>query len=202
MNDEQIIRRLSRLASGPVAPEVADRHRVLLARASAPDRHGRRLAPLAAAIVVTAGAGVGFLLSGGSAAPGDSPPAPQPDPPTSTVVDPFPNDPCKGPPPFAGRTPEGDTEAERAANREAEARAWEEFKARYCPDEEPFVGPGPLTTPAEQPAPTGPPSSVPGPPDHVPGPPDYIPGPPNEVPGLTRPGAVPGSFPVPDRMAR
>jgi len=54
---------------------------------------------------------------------------------SSAVVDPFPADACKGPPPFAGRPPEGATEVERAANRGAEAKAFEEFRAANCPAE-------------------------------------------------------------------
>ncbi|MGH9186324.1 MAG: hypothetical protein ACRD0U_11000, partial [Acidimicrobiales bacterium] len=43
---------------------------------------------------------------------------------------------CTGPPPFAGEVPEGATEEERADSREAEATAFEAWKAANCPDED------------------------------------------------------------------
>ncbi|MDZ7677528.1 MAG: hypothetical protein U5K29_03140 [Acidimicrobiales bacterium] len=45
-------------------------------------------------------------------------------------VDPFPDDPCRGPPPFAGQEPE----SEEA--REAEAEAFSEWRNTNCPDDD------------------------------------------------------------------
>lgn len=100
-------------------------------------------------------------------------------------ADPFPDDPCIGPPPFAGSEPAGDTEAEREANRAAEAEAFTAFRDENCPDD-PQVGPRasrpagpPEGLPAGPPEETqaGPPAETPaGPPEGTPaGPPDGLP---------------------------
>ncbi|MGH9246474.1 MAG: hypothetical protein ACRD29_19620, partial [Acidimicrobiales bacterium] len=43
---------------------------------------------------------------------------------------------CNGPPPFASQAPEGETEEERAANREAEAETFEAWREANCPEED------------------------------------------------------------------
>ncbi|MFP4554565.1 MAG: hypothetical protein ACLFRT_11985 [Actinomycetota bacterium] len=44
-------------------------------------------------------------------------------------ADPFPDDPCRGPPPFAGQEPESEDA------REAEAEAFSEWRSTNCPDD-------------------------------------------------------------------
>ena len=52
-------------------------------------------------------------------------------------VDPFPDDPCKGPPPFAGQNPgppDSGQDGDRAAQRQQESDEFEAFKADNCVD--------------------------------------------------------------------
>jgi len=78
---------------------------------------------------------------------------------------------CVGPPPFAGQVPEGDTEAEREANRAAEAEAFSAWREANCGSESdtnsgPPEGVPPVERPPGPPARTAPPEGTPdGPPD-------------------------------------
>jgi hypothetical protein len=58
-------------------------------------------------------------------------------------VDPFPDDPCRGPPPFAGQEPESED------SRAAEAEAFSEWRASNCPDDD-GEGQGPGAGPARR----------------------------------------------------
>jgi hypothetical protein len=107
--------------------------------------------------------------------------------PEPSDLDPFPDDPCRGAPPFAGQPPVGATDEERSANRSAEAEAFAAVR-EACPDDEAGEGAGPPPgVPQGPPAgvPQGPPAGVPqGPPEGTPqGPPAGVPqGPPAGVP--------------------
>lgn len=213
MDENELENRLRRLGTEPVPGEVAARHKLLMSRRPLARGTSRNhLAAVAAAMAIVIGGGVAVAAIGDRSGPTQLEPVPAltTDPsatiaPTSVPADPFADDPCKGPPPFAGQTPEGDTEAERAANRAAESEAWEELKAQHCPaeqNEQPDqwapTRPAPpemLPRPSpEEPAPpepmSGPPAPVPGPPGSLPGPPPEEPGPPDTEPG--RPPNVTG----------
>jgi hypothetical protein len=99
--------------------------------------------------------------------------------PAPSDLDPFPDDPCRGAPPFAGQPPVGATDEERSASRSAEAEAFAAVR-QACPDDEAGEDAGPPPG-----VPQGPPAGVPqGPPEGVPhGPPEGTPqGPPAGVP--------------------
>ncbi len=156
MEHADLTSRLRRLGTPPVPAHIQLRHRALLQETPRAARVPRRVLT-AAAVAVAVSAGAAWAASHTGAATIDVVPAQIGDD-GPAGFDPFPDDPCKGPPPFAGQVPEGATEEEREANRAAEAEAWEEFKAANCPDEDPGDPPG------DNGGDGGPPSSLPVPP--------------------------------------
>ena len=212
VDDDDVIARLRSLADQPLDHRVAAAHldRATAAAAGVPEHRRTALLAASVAALVLSAAGIVAARSGDGA----SDPAGVVDRPTFVEGELA----CTGPPPFAGQVPDGDTMAERAANRQAEAREFAEWRAFNCPLGERGSSPtvtssvttsteattttvDPTTTmamptssaavsPAVGVEPQGPPEHVPGPPDGVPGPPDGVPGPPEGVPGP--PDGVPG----------
>jgi hypothetical protein len=114
-----LIERLGRLGRQPVPPDVASAHLVTLGATAPGGRSWGRFALVAAVAAAVAGGGLvavaatGYHRSDGSLAsdqPAQVEPAQQDQPD---------DDPCHGPPPFAGTAKVGDTKAEQRANHRA-----------------------------------------------------------------------------------
>jgi hypothetical protein len=157
MNDDldAIVDRLRRLGAEP-PPEGMFDHRVAMLLSDDEPAHRRRggwLTAAALTAIVPLVAGVLWAINatsdgprpavrtpatGPSVASTSAPVAPVttvrtvvPDPthpPDEVPLDPFPDDPCKGPPPFAGRDPV------RTGDRQADSDEWERMKDA-CPDD-------------------------------------------------------------------
>jgi hypothetical protein len=140
--ESEIARRLHALGAAPVSASLVDHHVALLGSGARP-RHRR-----AASFVPTVAVGATVLMVGGAMAVGAlrsdpgvevdtvTTPARELIPAQSPVVDPFPGDICKGPPPFAGEVPEGTTETDRGVDRDRQAQAFEERKTAECPEDD------------------------------------------------------------------
>jgi hypothetical protein len=178
MTDEhEVVERLRALASEPIPSEVRARHLAMLAddpplvaaHATRSRRHRARLVgSIAAACLLVAG--MTWLASrpepppdpdrvtvtdDGTTAdaepdPGDT--RPEPDRSGGEPADPRPDDPCSGPPPFAGQDPTpppaSDPAGEEGAGRQAESDDWEEAKAE-CPTDDTRSGDEPTGRPGD-----------------------------------------------------
>jgi hypothetical protein len=230
-DEEEVIRRLRELGSRPIPDRVRRRHIGLAAAADAspPSRAQPRrralVASIAAASVIIAGAVV--VLAGGDGpderpvitsddgvttsepSTSEAPTTDRPAVPDDVPVDPFPDDPCKGPPPFAGqdpRPPGTGSDEDQGAGRQAESDAWEDFK-NTCPDEgseaTTTTQEGAAADPNEEGrtpgAPVGPVESAAQPASGNPVPSDACAGPPPQSPGCSDPPVVASSAASPDR---
>jgi hypothetical protein len=126
----ELIERLERLGSHPVPPAVAVSHLATLRSVARARRPWGRTALAAAASAVVFGGGAVVWAAAGLGGTGGSLTSQQPatiepvqedpgDVATPGPVDPTPDDPCTGPPPFAGGEREGDTKDEQRANHRA-----------------------------------------------------------------------------------
>jgi hypothetical protein len=127
VDDNDVIARLRSLADQPLDDRVAAAHldRATAAAAGGPEHRRTALLAASVAVLVLSAAGIVAARSGDGA----SDPAGVVDRPTFVEEELA----CTGPPPFAGQVPDGDTMAERAANRQAEAREFAEWRAFNCP---------------------------------------------------------------------
>jgi hypothetical protein len=162
--DDVCRRHLTELGAAADAVPAARGRRARMSR--------RALVASAAAVAVVAGVtGVAIAVVGGDDSDrvpvittGDDATVPAPDASISTAddpattattdrqhmpegvpVDPFPDDPCKGPPPFAGQDPipPGAGQEDPGAGRQAESDRWEDAKRSCSDDAPPTSAPGP-----------------------------------------------------------
>jgi hypothetical protein len=173
---DEVIRRLRRLSAQSPPEGMFDLEGVPLTRGRPPRRIKRR-AVVAAAVASTIAALAGTTWAVTSTDPVVRTPSTDvsipaiPTPSVSTEidegdapVDPFPDDPCKGPPPFAGQDPgppAGPGPEDQTAQRQAESDAWEAEQATCPADDEATPGPG------EGRAPPAPPDDTPATPPSV-----------------------------------